>query len=375
MAKERTLREFIVQIAGDAIFQQQPSGAMPAGVNGPYNHPETPIRNTVHWLFTWLHCFKWTAEQDFIISSRRGLEYILSPEIRATDSNWAHRFVKGRDRVNGVIGAAWIIEALVQASNILNAREAFDAAENLLQSHAIDESNGLWCRLDTDGKLLSVDRTFNHQLWFASAAARLGREGSTFAETVARSFLDRLGVILTIQNNGLIVHRTRLKPWDRLLEPGQVLHEIYSRLDKLYRRSHVALSPTDRDVGYQAFNLQALSVLCEIYPEHKFWKSEKMQKILDFARSRQHVNALGSDNRYAFPYNPVGFEMARAIEVFCASEHREPIEWIERQIQRVGGARIREYGAAAEDSVTARARIYEAVELSDRILDTPLGVT
>ena len=33
-----------------ALKLQNPKGEMPAGHNGPYQDPETPIRNTAHWI-------------------------------------------------------------------------------------------------------------------------------------------------------------------------------------------------------------------------------------------------------------------------------------------------------------------------------------
>ncbi|WP_295101702.1 hypothetical protein [uncultured Candidatus Kuenenia sp.] len=48
------LGDIIVQSGRAALQLQAKDGSFPQGCNGPYHDPETPARNTAHWLITML---------------------------------------------------------------------------------------------------------------------------------------------------------------------------------------------------------------------------------------------------------------------------------------------------------------------------------
>ena len=337
---------------------------MPNGHNGPYFHQETMLRCTCHWLITWCHAYSWTGDPIFFRSAQRALNYILLPEHRPFNSNWLHRKTRNRDSCNGLIGPAWTLEALVCATHILESDKAFSEAEEVFNIHPFDEKRGLWKRVEVDGRVLPFDRTFNHQLWFASSAARLSDLGSQNATLRVASFLEKLHLNFSVNNFGLIRHRIHFHWWDKYLESGSFLHKLYAHYDKFRTNSDNLLDPIKRDFGYHAFNLHAFAVLHRFYPQHFFWKSFEFFHAMKFSRSDHHkANLL--DNKYACPYNPVGFEMALALQEFYNYEMEERRNWIAFQITTLTDSSIAEYGWQTDDPITSQARLYEAVELDD----------
>jgi hypothetical protein len=360
-----SLREYLKQEALDAVSRQAHDGSMAAGHNGPYFHPETPLRNTSHWLVLWSHAALWSGEKIFHAAASRALSYVLDPQHRPNGANWLQRTAKHRDRCNGLIGAAWVIESLTCAARCLDSENALIQAEEVFSLHPFDERYGMWKRVEVDGTVLPFDRTFNHQLWFAASASRLAAAGSIHAAHCVHTFLEKLPFLFSVYRNGLIVHRIRMNWWDRFVEPASPIHKAYVYYDQLRRNASKPLDGEKRDIGYHAFNLHGFAKLHEFCPGHEFWNSRDFRKALEFARSESHRTSLEQDNRYAYPYNPVGFEMALMLQRFFPSSVDERVAWVNRQISVMTRMGTVDYGSDSDDPITAKARLYEAVELDD----------
>ena len=61
------------------------------GHNGPYNDPETPVRNYGHWLITFSKCFELTGKQIYLEKVRELAEYLVSDESRPHGFSFHHR--------------------------------------------------------------------------------------------------------------------------------------------------------------------------------------------------------------------------------------------------------------------------------------------
>ncbi len=109
-----------------------------------------------------------------------------------------------KDFSNGLIGQAWVIEALDYAARKLGDDRLVKLAEDVFLRHPFDERKGRWQVVNVDGSYDPVDMTFNHQLWFAAAGSFL-KENSRIRQQVRR-FMDTLDTNLEIYDNGLIVH-------------------------------------------------------------------------------------------------------------------------------------------------------------------------
>lgn len=334
---------------------------MPAGHNGPYHHKESPLRNTGHWLYTWAHLWRLDGDRRFRDAASKALAYVLLDTHRPQKANWMQRMQKGRDACNGVIGAAWTGEALWAAALCLNSEDALRHAKDVFLKHVFDSRAGLWQRLEPDGRVLSIDQTFNHQLWFAATTARLINAGVDELEEPLEKFMDGLPRIFAIGKSGVIRHRIPLYWRDHIFYPGGIPFKIFQTCKSL----KTGLKPVDaasRDLGYHAFNLHAFAILHRHIPEHAFWESSGWLAALAFARSEKHINGVAMGNPYAYPYNPVGFEMAFALRRFVPGSEEEQQQWLERQWSVLTCDQTLCYGQEAADPVTAKARLYEAVE-------------
>ncbi len=70
----------------------------------------------------------------------------------------------GADHLNGMIGQAWTIEALVYAYQTLGNRAYLDCAKRIYHAQRFDPAAGFWIRTGLDGARLGYDFTVNHQV-------------------------------------------------------------------------------------------------------------------------------------------------------------------------------------------------------------------
>ena len=166
------------------------------------------------------------------------------------------------------------IEALVEATRLLDDNKYALLAEEVFFQHPFNEDCGLWNCLEIDGQVLAIDGTFNHQLWFAACASLIecGRKSEIMVKV--KRFMDCLPQNITIFDNGLIYHPiewmideqvqsnfisiTKIRGWigsllkslrnrqwpERKPNKEQIKEDIYKR--EIYR-----------SVGYHSFNMYA----------------------------------------------------------------------------------------------------------------------
>lgn len=272
------LSELIVHSCRQILNEQQRDGSFKPGCNGPYNDPETPVRNTAHWLITLLKAYELTGASDFKNAATKAADYLLSPESCPMNAAFFCRKNPQKDFSNGLIGQAWVIEALVIAADLLKNEPYVDKALEVFEKHFFDKKLGLWRILNVDGSYAAIDMTFNHQLWFAMSGAMLGSktQSITILETIRR-FLDRANEFnFTVSKSGRIIHAIR--------NPSMVIRigEFVLKLpdpDKLFKeRAQVR----HKENGYHAFNLYAFGVLKPLIPDHKFWGNDNFKKAANY---------------------------------------------------------------------------------------------
>jgi hypothetical protein len=65
--KKYYLYDYIVETADKALgLIDCQRGSLPPGENGPHKHPETPVRNSSHWLITFSKAFEITKEKKYL---------------------------------------------------------------------------------------------------------------------------------------------------------------------------------------------------------------------------------------------------------------------------------------------------------------------
>ena len=113
------LNEIIEQVSHRALPDQNEDGSFPSGCNGPYMDKETPVRNTAHWLVTLLKAYEISGKDIFKDAADKAVKYIAGSEARPMNSTFLCRLNPEKDFCNGLIGQAWVIEALIRAAEVL----------------------------------------------------------------------------------------------------------------------------------------------------------------------------------------------------------------------------------------------------------------
>ena len=165
--------DFLKIQAEEIIKELSKNGFIEGGKNGPYDDNETPVRITSHWIiiFSWLYTK--TNEKKYYNSIKKLADYIYNLKNDNINYTYCCRNKLGKDHVNGTIGAAWIIEGLVEATKILKDEKYYELAVEMFLSHPFDKKTKCWNRYEITGELLGFDETFNHQLWFAASGSQI----------------------------------------------------------------------------------------------------------------------------------------------------------------------------------------------------------
>lgn len=363
------LYDIILQSADAALeLLDANTGSMPAGHNGSYYDPETPVRNTSHWLITFLKAYKISGDKKFLAAAHKNIEYLCSGQARPMEVTFWHRCNPHKDTCNGLIGQAWTIEALVTAAVELEMPELIDLAAEVFLLHPFDEKSGMWRCVSVDGTYLDFDYTFNHQLWFAAAGSLIATQQNESVDLQVSCFMDRLNHNLTTYSSGLIRHFVsmklfsfRAKFYRQLAEP--FFNNVKQPIKMLQPNRYMYL----KEVGYHSFNLYAFCLLKLQYPKHTFWQSDKFNRVLSFAESEIYWQEVQT-SKYGYPYNPPGLEMAFALETFGRDRSTIP-NWLEEQMQRSYNFKQQMMNLNTEDSVTYAARLYEATRLSNSTIE------
>ncbi len=352
------LADLIEATAEAGLALQRSDGSFPAGHNGPYDDPETPLRNTAHWVVTLLKAYELSGDASFREGARRASDILLATAARPNGATFLCRTSPAKDSANGLIGQAWIIEALVELHRVLGDERARETATRVFSLHPFSPANALWRRVDVDGSLLTVDPTFNHQLWFAAAGALLDPPGDTEIGDRVGRFLDgALAETFAVRQTGRIRHEA-VQPWPARAR-GLLVGLKHPRTRLEQRRIQDA-----REIGYHAFNLYAFALLHRWRPEHPLWRSRRFLRALRFVARGGLDGALS--NPFGGPYNPVGFEAALAIETFqplLSVRLGSAVEWIHRQLEHTFDASSNLMIRNTSDPQTLAARFYEVTRL------------
>lgn len=371
------LSDILLAASRTAIqLQDTETGALPAGHNGPYKDPETPVRNTSHWLITFLKCYELSDDDAFLEAARNAVDYLLSNEARPRGATYFHRRSNDKDKCNGLVGQAWTIEALAIATKYFDDSRILNRAEEVFLLHPFHKPTGLWKRVEIDGTTLPYDPTFNHQLWFAAAGGLLTQNDGVNKEVHrrVRRFLTQVGTILRTYDSGLIFHA--LLPQFRPL--------VYARLclsDEQFNYFKTAVGTTlpipsirsplhEKSIGYHSFNMYAFAMLHESFPNHEWWESVKFASIFEYMQSEEYLDSI-DENPYSYPYNPPGFEVPY-VEYIFEGEVSDRSKWVlNEQLSRCYDAENDTLSQGTEDPVTMAARLYQAARLPDLSIQSP----
>jgi len=377
------LSELIIQTAEAGLDLQQNDGSFPSGTNGPYEDNETPVRNTSHWVITFLKAYEYSNDGRFLSAAGQAVKYLCSSSARPNEVAFYHREgnrFEGQDRTNGLIGQAWTIEALAVASEYIKSEEVSRIASETFQAHPFNDDAGLWKRIDIDGQVVGYDNTFNHQLWFAMAGLLLLDKSTTIEDNKKKSinhklncFLSNLDSVMSIFPSGLIIHpllpirplfkttkrnpglqKSILKKWAYISVKKPINVVTERSLNNVLRKSR----------PYHSFNLYALAIIHEIRPELDFWDYEKHKKIIDYSKRNNYLQSLKT-SEYGYKYNPPGFELPYAWYVFDGKLTRKAKRLLNEQLRYSYDSSSNLLLRNTSDEQTNAARFYELTRIPD----------
>ena len=352
--------------AGAAVALQSDDGSLPAGHNGPYHDVETPVRNTGHWLISFLKAYSISGDGRFADAARRAAAFLSSAKARPEGATFWHRDNPSKDSSNGLIGQAWTVEALATVAAPLQMPELAALAEEVFLLHPFDEDLGLWQRVDIDGTPIGFDATFNHQLWFAATGSLLppGRDGAV--DRRVERFVELLPQNMSQYPTGLIRHA--LERQLPIRKPHRLKGRVVNILSGWKRGRRDGKAVHHKAVGYHAFNLYAISMLASSPVGLHLASSGGIRDAVHYIETDEYLRGL-ENNRFGYPYNPPGFEVAYALQVFADEFQRdvrpEMARWVSRQLQRCYDFESHRMEVGTEDPATQAARLYEATRLPD----------
>jgi len=360
------LHSILTTCAETGLKLLQDKEHMPAGHNGPYHDPETPVRNTSHWIITFIKCYQITGENKFLEAAEQCVSYLTRQEVRPYGYTFYLRNIGNKDACNGLIGQAWCIEALVAAGCQLKEPDLLDLAKSIFLSHPFNKKLAAWQVIDIDGSNKGYDLTLNHQIWFAASGAQIINSGIECVQVRRQvtEFLDSLTENIHLYPSGLIYHNIyprnsliKLSIWgSENIKRRRIPMPILERL-----RPEMKMKLRKKAIGYHSFNLYGLGMLKQVFSEHQFWNSNKFNNTIKYGRSVLYKNQL-NNNKYSYSFNCTGIEMAFVSHVFC-DDTEAAREWLSEQFERSFDTKNKSFTKDTEDPATMGARIYEATRL------------
>tara|TARA_Y100000588_G_C14276656_1_gene934657 strand:+ start:2821 stop:3903 length:1083 start_codon:yes stop_codon:yes gene_type:complete len=278
-----------------------------SGHNGPYFDEETLVRNASHWLIIFSCLYKRTGQSLYFELGERCIKAIKLDEYRPFRASFYCRKSRKKDLSNGLMGQAWVIEALLYADPIFPGHGLYEIAEELFLLHSYDEDRCIWHVSSVDGTILDFDRTFNHQLWFCAVGSLFGNNSQILS--MCDRFFENVAIKPKLYKNGVIYHDSNIFSWSVEKNKGvrnainYILDIIsdFKNKNKLYSKS----------VGYHGFNIYAYTLMKKRYGKHEFFESDIYKKILNVMHNEEFFEDL-SKSHYSYAYNPPGFEFSYA---------------------------------------------------------------
>lgn len=373
------MKQLIESIAEKFFKELIMNGYINPGHNGPYNDEETPVRNTAHWLSIFSYLYSETQEKKYYNAVVKCAKYLTSNNARPANAIFYCRKNKNKDFSNGLIGQAWVIEALVEAFKILGEKKYLDLASEVFLLHPFDESKSLWKIVNVDGSIRNFDMTFNHQLWFSAFGSSIyNLTKNQRIKEMIDIFFGKLKYNLDIHRDGLIKHSIVFKETinDRIKKLGKnfklILFNVVKGKNMIYK-----------EIGYQMFNVYAFAILYDNGIGIDFFNGEKFNKILKFTFSKKLLNGIKENNhtsdisnipiisknikvnRYGFAYNAPGFELPYIYVIFrdkIDNYNEIDIEQIiNEQIRLTYDCNRKMFSNNTEDERILTSRIYELV--------------
>ena len=317
MYAPRYAEEYISYIANGNYERFFELGHAIEGHNGPHGHMDTPVRNTAHYLIIYSYLFSKTNDEKYKEISEKFANYLC--EMQKKTISGAIECMKNDsfDRLNGLIGQAWVIEALVYYYEKFQDNSRLEVAKEIFYSQEYDYSMHVWHRIELDGRNIGIDNAYNHQVMFAAASCKLADYcNDPEIDRIIRDFLNNTERDFNIYNNGLLKHSINIKsPEIKKAKIKKIIKFCLTPL-KFFDSKFFDAKYIER--AYHIFDIYCFSILSERYSDLPLFNSDKYKKAVKYALDIEHYNKdNGVDqylktgrlfNVYSYSYNSPVFE-------------------------------------------------------------------
>lgn len=365
----------IIRSIGKKLIEDYVSlGHVDSGINGPYDDPETEVRNLSHLMvIASIEYLKYGKDEYLPLISRMADDVIA---MREPLGIYKMRQKDGKDQCNGVIGDAWLVEGLLYAFKATKNKGILEEIERIFKMHSFHTKLGLWGRPLMGASDNAIDFTLNHQLWYAATLSEyLSINSNSELCAQLNCFFKQLSHNMLVNNRGRITHsiyrRIGLMSLFKMYVK-RLKFVVYEKLDKP--------SLMYKEIGYHVFNLMALARLYKQRPNDCFFKSAKFERAISFVEDKNFQQLLSTSNIeidgstfsknltedeksiniYGYPYNVIGFELLYCQQVFGSKISKTAVELLsKRQFDLTWSEETCEFGKRCHDKTVVNYRVYE----------------
>lgn len=363
---ENEFENIIRENTNQLVYEYQHEGLAYNTKNGPYNDPENLARQLSHlivMLYYEITYFKKKEYVDAMIMMGKDLINCFSDNglIRMREKT-------GKDSCNGVIGHAWVLEALACLYRYSQGEIYKEYGDKIIANHMYNKDYYVWLIPDNS----KVDTTFNHQLWYAACMGEYAEcTGNTKQIEIVKGFLNNCYIFQTA-NNGRIRHL--IKP---IMHSKDALKNIVKNIHFDINGHIGKASMVYKEAGYHAFNLLAFAKLYVLFPELSIWNSRKFKRTLMYLNNPEYDYMLETKksnlditklwksvskkeiNIYGYPYNAVGFEIRTICKIFGIDDEELIRVHEAKQWKYTFDERKKRFCVNCEDEAILNFRTYE----------------
>ncbi len=311
--------EYMRKVANMNYQKFYDQGFATAGHNGPHGHPDTAVRNTSHYLIIYSYLYKQTGEERYLLICQRFVEYLIGMQKQSKSGAIQCMLSDKFDRLNGLIGQGWVIEALIYYYDISHDINCLECAKKIFYSQLYDWDLHLWHRIELDGRDIDVDPTYNHHVWFAACSYKLAELCKD--DTIDKMIVDFLthGAerdFKVYESDGILHHHVSVnRP---IMKSGKRKAFIKKILSPIRFINPKKLDPKYMEYAYHLFDFYGFCILKEKYGHLPLFSSEAYRKAEACVNNIDYINRKnGVDkyldrgnpfNVYGYSYNSLSFE-------------------------------------------------------------------
>ncbi len=325
--------DIYIKKVNERLFRDYLQGDIFCGENGPYDDKETKVRNLCALIIS--SCISVLDGEEEICEVNHILNMVNELySFEDVDGLYIIRNKDGKDFCNGVLGHAWVMEALMYVYLVTKDKKHVDKCTHIFESHKFNEKTGLWmCPIKFGGK---CDMTINHQIWFAGVAAELYLlTNSQEVMNKLQIFADMFWKNTSVHMCGLICH---------YVQGSKGITKIKSNIKVFLDEARALMGLSSmryKENGYHMFCLTGLARIKmagigeSIFTNRHFSKAlrycntkkyrtclldNKHDKDISTLTDKKKMQAI-SCNIYGYSYNAPGFEVEYVHSIFsCINE-------------------------------------------------------